>query len=101
MQVEMGAQILDINMDDGMLDGPAAMTRFCNLISSEPDIAKVVTESFQSTKRNTLLSWKLPFRNFDTDLFSNQFRCLTSKCRCYLMGKRYCSREGRWREQRF
>ncbi|KAJ7416517.1 Methionine synthase [Pitangus sulphuratus] len=41
LQVEMGAQILDINMDDGMLDGPAAMTRFCNLISSEPDIAKV------------------------------------------------------------
>ncbi|XP_068795349.1 methionine synthase isoform X3 [Struthio camelus] len=41
VQVEMGAQILDINMDDGMLDGPAAMTRFCNLISSEPDIAKV------------------------------------------------------------
>lgn len=40
-QVEMGAQILDINMDDGMLDGPSAMTRFCNLISSEPDIAKV------------------------------------------------------------
>ncbi|XP_010153693.1 PREDICTED: methionine synthase [Eurypyga helias] len=37
----MGAQVLDINMDDGMLDGPAAMTRFCNLISSEPDIAKV------------------------------------------------------------
>ncbi|NXP65675.1 METH synthase, partial [Chloropsis cyanopogon] len=42
LQVEMGAQILDINMDDGMLDGPTAMTRFCNLISSEPDIAKVV-----------------------------------------------------------
>ncbi|XP_037987707.1 methionine synthase isoform X5 [Motacilla alba alba] len=41
LQVEMGAQILDINMDDGMLDGPTAMTRFCNLISSEPDIAKV------------------------------------------------------------
>ncbi|XP_030124101.1 methionine synthase isoform X7 [Taeniopygia guttata] len=37
----MGAQILDINMDDGMLDGPTAMTKFCNLISSEPDIAKV------------------------------------------------------------
>ncbi|KAM4785863.1 methionine synthase isoform 7-T8 [Cyanocitta cristata] len=37
----MGAQILDINMDDGMLDGPTAMSRFCNLISSEPDIAKV------------------------------------------------------------
>ncbi|XP_051523828.1 methionine synthase isoform X2 [Myxocyprinus asiaticus] len=40
-QVEMGAQVLDINMDEGMLDGPTAMTRFCNLISSEPDIAKV------------------------------------------------------------
>ena len=41
MQVENGAQILDINMDEGMLDGVAAMARFCNLISSEPDIAKV------------------------------------------------------------
>nr|XP_045007356.1 methionine synthase isoform X2 [Jaculus jaculus] len=40
-QVELGAQVLDINMDDGMLDGPSAMTRFCNFISSEPDIAKV------------------------------------------------------------
>eukprot|EP00049_Salpingoeca_infusionum_P026592 m.26559 g.26559 ORF g.26559 m.26559 type:complete len:1252 (-) comp8846_c0_seq1:700-4455(-) len=40
-QVENGAQIIDINMDDGMLDGCAAMTKFCNLISSEPDIAKV------------------------------------------------------------
>ncbi|XP_043367350.1 methionine synthase isoform X4 [Dermochelys coriacea] len=37
----MGAQILDINMDDGMLDGPSAMARFCNFIASEPDIAKV------------------------------------------------------------
>ena len=41
LQVENGAQVLDINMDEGMLDGVAAMTRFCNLISSEPDIAKV------------------------------------------------------------
>ncbi|XP_066239834.1 methionine synthase isoform X4 [Saccopteryx leptura] len=41
VQVEMGAQVLDINMDDGMLDGPSAMIRFCNLIASEPDIAKV------------------------------------------------------------
>ncbi|XP_034564019.1 methionine synthase isoform X2 [Notolabrus celidotus] len=40
-QVEMGAQILDINMDEGMLEGPAAMTRFCNFIASEPDIARV------------------------------------------------------------
>jgi len=41
VQVEMGAQVLDINMDDGMLDGSSAMTRFCNFIASEPDIAKV------------------------------------------------------------
>eukprot|EP00092_Neocalanus_flemingeri_P026050 GFUD01028235.1.p1 GENE.GFUD01028235.1~~GFUD01028235.1.p1 ORF type:complete len:1264 (-),score=351.62 GFUD01028235.1:269-4060(-) len=40
-QVENGAQILDINMDEGLLDGPVAMARFCNLISSEPDIARV------------------------------------------------------------
>ena len=40
-QVENGAVILDINMDEGMLDSKAAMSRFINLISSEPDIAKV------------------------------------------------------------
>ena len=40
-QVENGAQILDINMDEGMLDGVAAMTKFVNLIASEPDISKV------------------------------------------------------------
>ncbi|KAI5085921.1 methionine synthase [Silurus meridionalis] len=41
-QVESGAQVLDINMDEGMLDGPVAMARFCKLIASEPDIAKVI-----------------------------------------------------------
>jgi 5-methyltetrahydrofolate--homocysteine methyltransferase len=40
-QVENGAQIIDINMDEGMLDGAAAMKRFLNLIAAEPDIAKV------------------------------------------------------------
>jgi 5-methyltetrahydrofolate--homocysteine methyltransferase len=40
-QVETGAQIIDVNMDEGMLDGAAAMTRFVNLIASEPDIARV------------------------------------------------------------
>ena len=40
-QVDAGAQIIDINMDEGMLDGPEAMTRFLRLIGSEPDIAKV------------------------------------------------------------
>jgi len=40
-QVEDGAQMVDVNMDEGMLDGEAAMIRFLNLIASEPDIAKV------------------------------------------------------------
>lgn len=40
-QVENGAQIVDINMDEGMLDSEAAMTRFCNLIACEPDISRV------------------------------------------------------------
>lgn len=40
-QVENGAQIIDINMDEGMLDGNAAMVKFLNLIASEPDISRV------------------------------------------------------------
>ena len=40
-QVENGAQVIDINMDEGMLDSEKAMTTFLNLIASEPDIAKV------------------------------------------------------------
>jgi 5-methyltetrahydrofolate--homocysteine methyltransferase len=40
-QVENGAQIIDVNMDEGMLDSEAAMTLFLNLIASEPDIARV------------------------------------------------------------
>jgi 5-methyltetrahydrofolate--homocysteine methyltransferase len=41
LQVENGAQIIDINMDEGMLDSKTAMVRFLNLVASEPDIAKV------------------------------------------------------------
>ena len=40
-QVESGAQIIDINMDEGMLDAVACMTRFLNLIAGEPDISRV------------------------------------------------------------
>lgn len=40
-QVENGAQVIDINMDEAMLDSEAAMVRFLNLIASEPDIARV------------------------------------------------------------
>ncbi|KAK3092953.1 hypothetical protein FSP39_009305 [Pinctada imbricata] len=41
LQVENGAQVLDINMDEGLLDGVESMKKFVNLIASEPDIAKV------------------------------------------------------------
>jgi len=40
-QVVGGAQILDVNMDEGMIDGVSAMTKFLNLVSSEPEIARV------------------------------------------------------------
>ena len=40
-QVDKGAQVIDINFDEGMLDGEACMTRFLNLVASEPDICKV------------------------------------------------------------
>jgi 5-methyltetrahydrofolate--homocysteine methyltransferase len=40
-QVDSGAQVIDVNMDEGMLDGVALMTRFLNLVATEPDIARV------------------------------------------------------------
>jgi 5-methyltetrahydrofolate--homocysteine methyltransferase len=40
-QVENGAQMIDVNFDDGLLDGEACMTRFLNLVAAEPDIARV------------------------------------------------------------
>nr|WP_281287558.1 methionine synthase [Rudaeicoccus suwonensis] len=40
-QVEAGAQVIDVNMDEGMIDGVAAMDRFCKLIAAEPDICRV------------------------------------------------------------
>ena len=40
-QVEGGAQVIDVNMDEGLLDGKESMIKFLNLIASEPDIARV------------------------------------------------------------
>src|ERR1700760_2322635 len=40
-QVENGAQVIDVNMDEAMLDSQAAMVRFLNLVASEPEIARV------------------------------------------------------------
>ncbi len=41
LQVEDGAMILDVNMDEGLLDGKAAMTKFLRIAATEPDVAKV------------------------------------------------------------
>ncbi|KAE9547624.1 hypothetical protein FO519_009165 [Halicephalobus sp. NKZ332] len=41
VQVENGAQVIDVNLDDGLLDGPYCMSKFLRLISSEPDVARV------------------------------------------------------------
>src|SRR6185295_7710594 len=40
-QVQGGANVLDVNMDEGMLDSEAAMTRFLNLVATEPEIARI------------------------------------------------------------
>ena len=55
-QVENGAQIIDVNMDDGMIDGVSAMTVFLNLIASEPDISRVPI-MIDSSKWEVLESW--------------------------------------------
>jgi cobalamin-dependent methionine synthase I len=41
LQVEQGADLLDINMDDGLIDGVPAMTKFVNLLGSDPEISRV------------------------------------------------------------
>ena len=52
-QVENGAQIVDVNMDEGMLDGQAAMVKFLNLMATEPDIARVPV-MVDSSKRSVI-----------------------------------------------
>src|SRR5215216_6723840 len=47
-QVENGAQMIDVNMDEGMLDGEEAMVRFLNLVASEPDISRVPVMIYSS-----------------------------------------------------
>ena len=41
VQVEQGADMLDINMDDGLIDGVPAMTKFVNLLVSDPEVSRV------------------------------------------------------------
>lgn len=55
-QVEGGAQVIDVNMDEGLLDAEKEMTRFLNLIASEPDIARVPV-MVDSSKWESHRSW--------------------------------------------
>ena len=52
-QVENGAQVIDVNMDDALLDGVQAMTTFLNLVQAEPDIAKIPIIDRKSTRLNS------------------------------------------------
>jgi 5-methyltetrahydrofolate--homocysteine methyltransferase len=63
-QVEDGALIIDINMDDGMLDAPREMKKFLNLLASEPDIAKVPLMIDSSNK----------------DVIREALKCVQGKC---------------------
>ena len=58
-QVENGAQIIDINMDEGLIDSEAAMTRFVNLIAGEPDISKVPLMIGLSVRRSRHLQRRI------------------------------------------
>lgn len=62
-QVESGAQILDINVDDGMLDGVSVMSTFVNYISSEPSISKVMYKIVSILRQlvNSALFSTVPF----------------------------------------
>jgi len=63
-QVENGAQMIDVNMDDGLIDGLEAFPRFINLIASEPDIAKV----------------PLVLDSSDWDIIESGLKCAQGKC---------------------
>ena len=52
-QVDGGAQIIDVNFDDGLIDGKESMIRFLNLIAAEPDIAYMTTDKLQLNIRKT------------------------------------------------
>ena len=67
-QVEGGAQVIDINFDDALIDGVAAMTRFLNLLASEPDIAKLPFMIDSSRPRDPLGRLALRSRQSDRQL---------------------------------
>lgn len=79
----MGAQVLDINMDEGMLDGKSAMAKFLNYIASEPDISKVLYLCYDARVRYAMTSYlQVPLcvdsSNFDVIVAG--LKCAQGKC---------------------
>ncbi|MDJ0922019.1 MAG: methionine synthase [Henriciella sp.] len=87
-QVENGAQIIDVNMDEGMLDGAVAMTTFLNLIAAEPDIARVPV-MIDSSKWEVIeaglkcVQGKAVVNSISMKEGEDQFREQASKCLSY------------------
>jgi hypothetical protein len=65
LQVEQGADILDINMDDGLIEGVAAMTRFVNLLVADPETSRV---PFMIDSSKVTSPTSLPLNIFNTPL---------------------------------
>ena len=59
-QVENGANMIDVNFDEGLLDGEASMTKFLNLIAAEPDISRV---RYQALPQSGLETWSCSLRH--------------------------------------
>lgn len=87
-QVENGAQIIDVNMDEGMLDGVAAMRTFLNLIAAEPDIARVPV-MIDSSKWDVIeaglkcVQGKAVVNSISMKEGEDQFRAQARKCLSY------------------
>ena len=82
--MESGAQLLDINMDEAMLDGKSTMTKFVNLISSEPDIAKVVKLRYMYVCMYYLCSTARFFMHVMISALVSSQLCVTSYVHRYL-----------------
>lgn len=73
-QVENGAQILDVNMDEGLLDSHAAMYRFLNLVSTEPDICKVsIIHLYSCVHHFNQVCYTVPHSHWESIHWENNF----------------------------
>lgn len=78
----MGAQVLDINMDEGMLDGKSAMAKFINYIASEPDISKVHVSLGSSVRIRYVMYTYVIFIQVPLCIDSSNFEVIVSGLKC-------------------